>query len=88
MPSINDVLPEDPLEAEKALIRVVTDAYKKTSAWKDDQDEIAAIEDDIQNISEPGALGHSPEFGKWETLAVAAGIVWEVDEEGFIQVTY
>lgn len=88
MSSITNTLPEDPQEAEKVLLRMVTDAYRRTLAWKYDQDEIDAIEGDISTVVAPTALGLSPEFGKWESRATAAGVVWEVDEEGFVRVSY
>lgn len=88
MSTITNTLPEDPREAEKALIRMVTDAYRRTLAWKYDQDEIEAIESDIRGVITPPALGQSPEFGKWESRATAAGVVWEVDDNGLLRVDY
>lgn len=88
MSSISETLPEDPLEAEKVLIRMITDAYRRTLAWKYDQDEISSIQNDIKTVTAPAALGLSPEFGKWESRATAAGVSWEVDDEGFIRVSY
>lgn len=88
MDNVAGVLPEDPLEAEKVLIRVVTDAYRKTAAWQNDQNESDSIEIDIQNVSAPAALGLSPEFDKWDRVATAAGVIWEVDDEGVVRVQY
>jgi hypothetical protein len=88
MSSITSTLPEDPQEAEKSLIRMVTDAYSRTLAWKYDQDEIDAIESDIRTVVAPAALGLSPEFEKWESRATAAGVIWEVDGNGLLRVDY
>ena len=88
MDNVAGVLPEDPLEAEKVLIRVVTDAYRKTESWTNDQIEVEAIETDIQNVTEPAALGLSPEFGRWDSVATAAGVIWEVDDDGVIRIQY
>lgn len=88
MDNVAGILPEDPLEAEKVLIRVITDAYRKTAAWKDDLNEAEIIEIDIQNVSAPAALGLSPEFAKWDRVATAAGVIWEVDDDGVVRVQY
>lgn len=88
MSSINVILPEDPQAAEQTLIRIVTDAYRLTPAWKNDPNEIAAIEDDIRTVTTPAALGLSPEFAKWESVTTSAGVVWEVDDDGHVSVIY
>jgi hypothetical protein len=88
MESIETELPEDPQEAEKTLIRMVTDAYRFTPSWRNDQVEIAAIEMDIENVTAPAALGLSSEFERWDRIATAAGVIWEVSDEGFVKVSF
>ena len=82
-------LSDDPAQAERELIRALTDAYSLTPSWAGDGDERAEIEKDIRAVTEaPAALGLSPEASKWILRAESAGIVWTVADDGFLKVSY
>lgn len=71
---------------EQALLRMVTDAYSLSAAWPGLGEVRAAIERDIRNVQDPGALGLSPEFAYWEPVVSWAGVVWNVDNYGTLTV--
>lgn len=81
-------LPSNPRQAERMLLRMVTDAYSVSPAWSGDGDERARIERDIRNVQTPDALGMSPEFAHWERIATRGGVIWHVSNDGWVTVEH